>query len=137
MVTNNCSEKVRDKRILNIQYIRHSMISIVGGGPIGAYAASLLAREGKEVALYEEHVTIGEPVHCTGIVTNAISEIVSIPKKVIVNKVRDVRIYSPNNKFVSLKLKNPDFILDRKAFDRYLTEQAKANGATIFLNKKF
>ena len=45
------------------------MISIIGGGPIGAYTAYLLAKAGEQVRIFEEHNKIGKPVQCAGIVS--------------------------------------------------------------------
>ena len=54
------------------------MIIIVGAGPVGCYAASLLAEKNKVIVL-EEHAKPGLPIQCTGIVTNNIYSF--IPKK--------------------------------------------------------
>ena len=40
---------------------------MVGGGPAGLYAAECLARRGISTLVCEEHSSIGDPVHCTGI----------------------------------------------------------------------
>ena len=44
-------------------------VLVVGGGPGGLYAAEHLARRGVHVLVCEEHLTIGEPVHCTGVLS--------------------------------------------------------------------
>ncbi|MEM0121448.1 MAG: NAD(P)-binding protein, partial [Thermoprotei archaeon] len=43
-------------------------IFIVGGGPAGLLAAAKLSEAGFRVTLFEEHVKVGFPEHCTGIV---------------------------------------------------------------------
>ena len=113
------------------------MINIIGAGPAGLYAAYLLAREGKEVNVFEEHDEIGSPVHCTGIVTSSILDIVSIKKEAIVNKVKAARVFSPEGKFSDFNLKNENLILDRKRFEQDLAANAKKAGANIFLESKF
>ena len=61
------------------------MIVIIGAGPVGCYAAYLLAKKGKKVAVFEEHKKIGRPVHCTGIVTSSFGKIFDIKKEFLVN----------------------------------------------------
>ena len=51
-----------------------NMIAIVGAGPAGSYLGHLLAKEGKDVCIFEEHSRIGSPVQCTGIVTHSIEK---------------------------------------------------------------
>ena len=45
-------------------------IIIIGAGPIGCYAGYLLAKEGYEVDIYENHSHIGSPIQCTGLLTS-------------------------------------------------------------------
>jgi len=112
------------------------MISIIGAGPAGSYAAYLLAKKGLEVNVFEEHPKIGKPVACTGIVTNAFTEIIK-EKSFIINRIKTIRIYSPNNQYVEFHLKKPDLIIDREKFDLHLAEIAKKEGAKFFLNHRF
>lgn len=111
------------------------MISIIGAGPAGNYAAYLLAKKGYEVRVFEEHPEIGKPVACTGIVTNAFREIIK-EDSFIINKINTIRIFSPNNNFVEFHLKKPNLIIDRARFDNYLAEIAKKNGVEFFLNQR-
>lgn len=113
------------------------MISIIGAGPVGSYAAYLLAKSGKKVNVYEEHDTIGLPVQCSGGVTSRIKELIPIKKEFLVNKLNRVRLFSPNRDFVDINLKDSNFIVNRTKFDRYLAEKAKEAGAKYFLNHKF
>ncbi|MFH0752472.1 MAG: NAD(P)/FAD-dependent oxidoreductase [archaeon] len=113
------------------------MISIIGAGPVGSHAAYLLARKGYDVHVYEEHTKIGRPVQCTGIVTSEIAKIVDVKKEFLVNTVNLARIYSPNGKFIEVKLSKPNLIIDREKFDKYLAAKAKKAGAKIHLGKKF
>ena len=111
------------------------MITIIGGGPAGSYLASLLAK--KEVAVFEEHETIGLPVQCTGITTQALAKILNIRKQFMVNKITNAKIIAPNGKFIELKLAKPNLIIDRTKFDRHLAERAQDRGAKFFLNHTY
>ncbi len=113
------------------------MISIIGAGPAGSYAAYLLAKKGYEVHVYEEHDKIGVPVQCTGIVTSELAKILDIKEDFLINKITLARIYSPNGKFIEVKLTKPNLILNREKFDKHLAKMAEEAGAKIHLGKRF
>lgn len=113
------------------------MISIIGAGPAGSYTAYLLAKNNQEVNIFEEHSEIGKPVQCTGIVTSAIEGIIPINKKFLVNKINQVEVFSPDNKSIEINLKNPNFVIDRAKFDKFLIGMAKKAGANLYINHKF
>lgn len=111
---------------------------IIGAGPIGSYAASLLAKHpDTDVSLYEEHATIGAPVHCTGIVTPEIFRFISKKSKFVLNEICDVRIFSQNGATLRLGFKQPDIILDRMAFDEHFFNLACKAGACPHLKHRF
>lgn len=112
------------------------MIAIIGAGPVGCYAAALLA-EGNEVTVYEEHKAVGLPVQCTGIITTDIYKFVPKKNNFVINKANNVRIFSPNGKHLQLKLEKPDLIIDRTRFDKYFYNLAKKKGAKFVFNHKF
>ena len=112
------------------------MITIIGAGPAGSYLASLLARE-EDVTIFEEHDQIGMPVQCSGITTQALAEILEIKKHFLINKIKNARIISPNNKHIDIKLTKPNFILDRAEFDKHLAERAEDEGVRFHLNHKY
>lgn len=113
------------------------MIPIIGAGPSGSYAAYLLVKSGKDVSVIEEHKEIGKPVQCTGIVTHSINKIIKLKKDVIVNKVRDAVIYSPDRSHINIRMKKPNIIIDRHRFDRQISDMALDEGAKFFLSTKF
>jgi len=110
------------------------MITIIGAGPIGSYAAHLLARTGKEVLVLEEHGAIGRPVQCTGIVTKSISETVQLRDELVVNRLKKVRLHAPDSS--SVEVKTSDIVIDRTRFDSHLADKAMKSGAKIVLNSK-
>ncbi len=113
------------------------MISIIGAGPSGCYLAYLLAKEGKEVHVFEEHSNIGIPIQCTGLVTNAIKSLIDIKNEFVVNLINRIKIIAPNGDYVIFNLKNPDFVFDRAKFDYYMANIAMKEGVKFHLNKKF
>jgi len=112
------------------------MIAIIGAGPVGCYAASLLADKFR-VVVFEEHKNVGLPIQCTGIVTQEIFNFVHKKNNFIINQVSDVRIFSPNNNFIKLKLDKPDIIVDRQKFDSYFYNLARKKGVEFFFSHKF
>jgi len=112
------------------------MVSIIGAGPVGNYLASNLAKKGINVEVYEEHKKIGSPIACTGILTPYLTDFIKIDKKFVVNKINQTNVYSPEGKFVSIKLKN-NYIVDRTLFDVHLAEIAKSNGAKYHTGFRF
>jgi geranylgeranyl reductase family protein len=114
-------------------------VYIIGGGPIGSYTAYLLARQGYNVEVFEEHTTIGEPVQCTGIVTSALAETIKLDKEFIPNKITKTRIFSPDNSFIELSFPKgkENIVLDRAKFDRHIASMAKDVGVKFHLGSKF
>src|SRR3989338_2112787 len=99
-------------------YKARKTIAIIGAGPAGSYAAELLAKKGFDVHLFEEHAKIGEPVQCTGIVTNSITDIISLNKEAVVNNISTIRIHAPDNNYIDFKFGRKNIILDRAKFDK-------------------
>jgi len=113
------------------------MVTIIGAGPAGSYSAYLLSKKGLDVGVYEEHKEIGLPIQCTGIVTSLLKKTIRLDKGSILNEVDKARIFSPNNRFVEVKLKEKNIILDRHRFDNQIADMAKDNGARFFTDHRF
>ncbi len=112
------------------------MINIIGAGPIGSYLAYLLAKRGEEVQLFEEHAEIGKLVQCAATFTSVLSDIIPLKKDLIINKIKRMRLISPNNDFLDVNLKKENFVLDRSEFDKYLVNMAVDSGVKLFLGHK-
>ena len=110
------------------------MIAIIGAGPAGSYLAYLLAKQGKEVTLIEEHEKIGSPVQCTGIVTASIEKFVKLPNEVIANKCNKVIVISKNNRIVAI---TDEIVMWRNKFDEFLANMAQDEGVKILTNHQF
>ncbi|HHE36416.1 MAG TPA: NAD(P)/FAD-dependent oxidoreductase [Candidatus Woesearchaeota archaeon] len=112
------------------------MITIIGGGPVGCYLASLLADD-FEVRVYEEHSRVGLPVQCTGIVTQGIYRFIPKKNDFVINQAENVRVFAPNNKHLKLRLGRPDLIINRTRFDEYFYNKARRKGVKFFFNHRF
>ncbi|MBW3015134.1 NAD(P)/FAD-dependent oxidoreductase [Candidatus Woesearchaeota archaeon] len=111
------------------------MVTIIGAGPAGCYVGALLASKGHKVSIYEEHNKIGEPVQCTGHVTNQINSLVKLKKEAITNRTKGIIVNSPNRS--SIKVPMDEVILDRAKFDQMLAENAVDEGCKIFLGSRY
>lgn len=109
-------------------------VAVVGGGPAGLLAASRLADAGLDVVLFEEHAEIGEPTHCTGIVSLEATELVKIPDDLVLARLRRARLAGPCGAEARHEWTNaeePILVIDRLGFDRGLAAQALAAGAVV------
>ncbi len=113
------------------------MVKIIGAGPAGCYSAYLLAKQGFNVEVFEDHKEIGKPVQCTGIMTHALNSIIKIKKEFLVNKVKYAKLNTLSGNSLELKLKNPDYIVDRSKFDSYLASMARNEGVKFNLGERF
>ena len=107
-------------------------VVVVGGGPAGLYAALLLARRGFDVALFEEHPSPGDPVHCTGVLAADAYDELDIPREAILNTLSHVDFFAPSGDVVSHTTPRVEaLVVDRRVFDRHLYRQALAGGVKI------
>lgn len=110
------------------------MITIIGAGPAGSYLGYLLAKQGKDVTILEEHNKIGSPVQCTGIVTHSIEKFFRLKNEVIAKHLDKVIVVSKNNK---IQVNVDEIVMWRDKFDQFVADMAENAGAKILLNHKF
>jgi geranylgeranyl reductase family protein len=113
---------------------------IIGGGPVGSYAALNLAKLGVKVTVFEEHPEIGLPSHCAGHLSiRSLRNIglYPLPKGIVENTFTTANFYSPYRTKFSLHLSRPvTTALNRALFDNYIADQAKAAGAQFVLETR-
>ncbi len=113
-------------------------VAVIGAGPVGGYAASLLAAQGHEVSLYEEHKEIGRPIQCTGLLTGSFDELRLPPRALqsfLMNKTERIELIAPSGRKIEIKQK--EYVIDRSRFDGYFTDKAMDNGAKLHLGRRF
>jgi digeranylgeranylglycerophospholipid reductase len=107
-------------------------VAVVGGGPGGLYVAQLLASAGFDVALFEEHATSGDPVHCTGVIACEAFDQFTIPREAVLNPLQTVRFFSPSGRTVEYTTPGVEALaIDRLVFDRALSSWATRAGAAV------
>ncbi len=113
-------------------------VNIIGGGPIGLHCAALLAEEGFETSVFEEHSNIGRPVQCAGLVSSTGIEELGIELgNSVVNEVKGARIFSPGGQSLEIKKKKTvAYVIDRVLFDQMFYKKAKRLGCDIRLESK-
>ena len=103
---------------------------VIGAGVAGSYVAYSLASLGYEVAVFEEHEKIGEPVQCTGIIGAECFRRFPLFEGTVLREVNSARLLSPSGKELRLWRDSVQaHIVDRAAFDQMLAAKAQQQGA--------
>jgi digeranylgeranylglycerophospholipid reductase len=109
---------------------------VVGGGPVGTTFASLVAKKAKTIVL-EEHMRIGEPVQCTGLIAPRVVELAGA-QRTILNKLNGAVFHFPGGQDVEVFSKEiKAVVVDRGELDRICADRAMRNGAIIRLGERF
>jgi len=110
-------------------------LAIIGGGPAGLLTARRCAEAGLDVILLEEHTEIGEPTHCTGIISLQTAALAKIPNEIVLGRLQRARLVSPGGATCDVRWTSAGseeiLVVDRARFDRGLAEQALRAGAAI------
>ncbi|MEM1142568.1 MAG: geranylgeranyl diphosphate reductase [Pseudomonadota bacterium] len=106
-------------------------VTVVGGGPSGATAATDLAEAGYRVLLLERGFRI-KP--CGGAIPPRAVDDFAIPDEQIVARIKSARMVSPKNERVDMPVGDTYVgMVDRDRFDPFLRERAAQAGATVQL----
>jgi geranylgeranyl reductase family protein len=109
---------------------------IIGGGPAGSKAASLLAAE-HEVLVIEKRNADGRPVHCTGLISQETLKLSSVRPKVL-NTLYGAEIIFPNGKKITINSdEEKALLIDRNELDSLMAEKAKNDGAVFAYSERY
>jgi geranylgeranyl reductase family protein len=115
-------------------------VIVVGGGPVGSFAAWNLAKRGIEATVFEEHAAIGVPSHCAGHLSIRSLKnlgLYPLPGKIVENTFSAANFYSSMGTRFSVRLaQSVTAAVNRTLFDQYLAEKAETAGAHYRLNTR-
>ena len=105
-------------------------VIIVGAGPAGSAAAHACAAQGLSTLCIEEHGTIGYPVQCAGLLSNAAFAECRITDRSVLNRVSGARMITGRGSEILIDAKvQKAVVVDRAAVDREMAESAAGAGA--------
>lgn len=109
---------------------------MIGGSAAGLFTASLLARQGLSVRVYERIEAL-EPAARTLIVTQRMRALLGpAAEKSVVNEIRRFELFT-DGRAASVALKEPDLIIERRTLIQALAEGAQQAGAVLELGYQF
>ncbi|HEV8360444.1 MAG TPA: NAD(P)/FAD-dependent oxidoreductase [Candidatus Thermoplasmatota archaeon] len=113
-------------------------VLVVGGGPVGAQVARLMAKRGFSVLMVEEHARVGVPVQCAGLFTPGIFDLVDVPlAEVKLNEIRGAHVRSPAGRTIALDAGKPmAYAINRGGFDQACVRRAEDAGAEVWTHAK-
>jgi geranylgeranyl reductase family protein len=109
-------------------------VVVIGAGPAGIHAASLLARGGLDVALFEAQNRIGERAICSGVVGDEAFARFNLPTHPILSEIRCIQAVSPGGRKLEHRTDTPlAQVIDKGEFNRALAQRAANAGVQIRL----
>lgn len=111
-------------------------VAVVGGSAAGLFAASILARKGLPVRVFERIETM-EPAARTLIVTHRMRNLLGqAADRSVVNEIRRFELFT-DGRAATIALREPDLIIERRTLIQALAEEAQQAGAAIELGRRF
>lgn len=108
----------------------------MGGSAAGLFTASLLARAGRTVSVFERAERL-DPAHRTLIVTHRMRGLLGpVAERAIVNEIRRFELFT-DGRSATVPLDEPDLIIERSHLIRELAKDAENHGAEIRFGRRF
>ncbi|MFW9821008.1 MAG: NAD(P)/FAD-dependent oxidoreductase [Candidatus Thorarchaeota archaeon] len=118
--------------------VDHFDICIIGGSIAGNYLCYLLSKTNLKILVIEEHEEIGYPLQCAGIVSQKLSNLIDLPKEIIINRVNIAKIVSPSGDYIELSGAERPYIIDRIALDKLFYDKVKdLDNISYYFEEKF
>lgn len=111
-------------------------VAVVGGSAAGLLTASLLARGGRTVRVYDRAERL-DPAPRMLIVTSRMQKMLGPSvERCVVNEINRFELFT-DGRSATVPLDSADLIIERSQLIRGLAEEAQANGARLELGRKF
>lgn len=109
-------------------------VIVIGAGPAGSAAAAECAQRGLTTLCIEEHGTIGYPVQCAGLLSNAAFAECRVSDRPVLSRVSGARIVSGRGSELLIDAQvQKALVVDRGTLDREMAESAADCGAEFLL----
>lgn len=109
-------------------------VIVIGAGPAGSTAARECAKSGLDTLCIEEHGTVGYPVQCAGLLSNAAFDECGVSQRPVLNSVSGARVISGLGRELFFDAKRTKaVVVDRGMLDREMAERAADCGAEFRL----
>ena len=96
-------------------------IAVVGAGPAGLAFAG---RYG-DAEVFEEHLEVGLPRHCTSLVSGRSARLVDIPESLVLNKFDELLVTDLEGRRVYFSVKDKVYLIDRPGLEHWLAEKTR------------
>ena len=111
-------------------------VAIIGGSAAGLFTASLLARRGIAVRVFESADRPNAVPRCL-IVTNRYRDLLGpLAETACVNEIRRFELFA-DGRVATVTLELPDVVIERSKLIRALEQEAESQGAQIFRGHRF
>lgn len=112
-------------------------VLVVGAGPIGGYFSKRMAELGINVLILEEHLEVGKPFQCAGLVNPSAMEKVGLYDTVL-SEIDGAIMHSPFGTTIEIGKPNNirTYAVCRKKFDQAIVQEAINEGSDLWLNSK-
>jgi flavin-dependent dehydrogenase len=110
-----------------------NQVAVIGGGFSGLVNAFLIG----ETDLFEEHISVGYPSHCTGLVSLRFVKLLgSIAEENILNEYRSIIVKDLSNRDLFILKVGKIYRLDREKLEKDLLKEAIDKGSRTYLHRK-
>src|SRR5712664_3144040 len=111
-------------------------VAVIGGSTSGFFTASLLARAGCSVEVFERAEEL-DPTPRTLIVTSHMRTLLGeVGERAVINEIRKFELFT-DGRAAQVPLDRPDLIIERSQLIRNLAEEAQSHGAKVSFGNRF